>query len=307
MEGVYAMSVHRRKDSGAWEVSIKGHRHSDKHWNKGDAVAFETAKLLTPLDNHTLEHALDKWLADYVPFLHASQNYINKANALRPLLVGKTIDQAPQVAAEARKAWAALKPATINRRLAILRRLCHLAFEEWHWIDKPIGAKIKLLTERNERHIYLTRAEVERLRMNCTNANAGDLIVFAAFTGLRLSELFRATKHDVHNGALRLDARTKSGRPRCIPLHPRALAIAQRLPLPITVAVLKKQWTVARDLSNLKHVHWHDLRHSCASWLIQSGASLYVVKEILGHQSTRMTERYAHLSIDNLQEAIDKL
>lgn len=299
------MTVHRRKDSGSWEVCVNGKRFSSKKWTRADALAYEHK--LESAHEHTLLDALGKWLDEYAPFLRAEANYRRKAEALRPLLEGKTFDDIPSIAAEARRRWATLKPATINRRLAILRRLCHLAFKEWHWIDQPLGGKIRLLAERNERHVYLLRSEVERLRASCTDPEAGDLIVFAAFTGLRWSEMFRVTARDVINDALRLDARTKSGRPRTIPLHPRALAIAKRLPFAITPAVLRKQWDRARERCALQHVHWHDLRHTFASWLVQAGVSLQEVKELLGHASIKMTERYAHLAPDNLRSAVSKL
>jgi integrase len=50
-------------------------------------------------------------------------------------------------------------------------------------------------------------------------------------------------------------------------------------------------------------VVWHSLRHTCASWLVESGVDLFVVKEILGHSVIAMTERYSHLSPGTLKNA----
>jgi site-specific recombinase XerD len=47
----------------------------------------------------------------------------------------------------------------------------------------------------------------------------------------------------------------------------------------------------------------HDLRHSCASNLVNSGQSLYVVGTILGHAQTKTTQRYAHLASETLLAA----
>ena len=47
----------------------------------------------------------------------------------------------------------------------------------------------------------------------------------------------------------------------------------------------------------------HDLRHSFASFAVADGASLFLVGKLLGHASSRTTERYAHLSGDPLQDA----
>ena len=54
-------------------------------------------------------------------------------------------------------------------------------------------------------------------------------------------------------------------------------------------------------------IHFHTLRHSFASNLVQNGVSLYVVKELLGHESISTTQIYSHLNQDNLVNAISKL
>lgn len=228
---------------------------------------------------------------------------------MRPYLRAQPLHQAPDVATQVKKDWRHLKAATINRRLAILKRIVKLAFEEWDgWLTTPLHRKIKLLPERNERMIFLTRAEVELLRMHCRDPNNGDLVVFAAFTGLRRSEMFNVNRHrTLVNGVLHLDARTKNGRPRSIPLHARALAIAQRMPLPTTPALLQDDWTAARNAAGLQHVHWHDLRHTFASWLAQQGTQLLIIKDLMGHSSIKQTERYAHLAPNQAHQEILRL
>ncbi len=51
----------------------------------------------------------------------------------------------------------------------------------------------------------------------------------------------------------------------------------------------------------------HDLRHSFASFAVANGASLFLVGKLLGHASARTTERYAHLSGDPLQDAVNSV
>ncbi|NLA69323.1 MAG: site-specific integrase [Gammaproteobacteria bacterium] len=307
------MSVKRRPDSGAWEVYVhppgaKPLRKSNRHWTRADALQFERQYLEAanqPMP--MLEAALDKWLDEYLPELKDTGYYESKARALRPFLTNKAFTDLPDVVAGIKRSNRHLKPATVNRRLAILKRITKLAFEEWGWIDQPVHTKVKLQREVNERHTYLTRAEVERLRMNCRDPDAGDLVVFAAFTGLRRSEMFRVQARDVANDTLLLDTRTKTGKPRAVPLHPRALHIAKRMPLAITPALLQKEWTEARVEAGLPDVRWHDLRHTYASWRAQSGATLQVIKELMGHATIVTTMRYAHLIHDNLKSAVMKI
>lgn len=51
-------------------------------------------------------------------------------------------------------------------------------------------------------------------------------------------------------------------------------------------------------------VVFHTLRHTYASWMVQNGIDLYTVKELMGHSTLAMTERYAHLAKENLKNAV---
>ena len=58
--------------------------------------------------------------------------------------------------------------------------------------------------------------------------------------------------------------------------------------------------------SRLKVV-FHTCRHSFASWLVTEGTDLFTVRELLGHKSIAMTERYSHLSPETLRKAVNSL
>jgi integrase len=108
---------------------------------------------------------------------------------------------------------------------------------------------------------------------------------------------------------------TKSGQARHVPLSDGAINVLNSIPridCEWTFANPKTQlpyvsvfcsWNTARKQAGLADVRMHDLRHSFASLLINSGRTLYEVQHILGHSQVKTTQRYAHLSQDTLLDA----
>ncbi len=67
----------------------------------------------------------------------------------------------------------------------------------------------------------------------------------------------------------------------------------------------KHPWQTARDAAVLPGLRIHDLRHSAASFMVNSGVDLFVVGKVLGHASIQSTQRYSHLANDTLLAAVD--
>lgn len=109
---------------------------------------------------------------------------------------------------------------------------------------------------------------------------------------------------------------TKLGKPRYVPLSEGVLNLLAAIPRhPKSNVVFANpktgkpyvtffvSWNTARTKARLSDVRVHDLRHSFASLLINSGRSLYEVQKLLGHTQIKTTQRYAHLSPETLLEA----
>jgi integrase len=70
---------------------------------------------------------------------------------------------------------------------------------------------------------------------------------------------------------------------------------------------IKRAFAVACRRAEVANFKFHDLRHTYASWLAQAGVDLYVIKELLGHSTIIMTQRYAHLAPSTKKTAVKLL
>lgn len=318
------MSIRKipRATGARWQVrlSVDG-RRIEKVLPAGatrrDAVELESRLRARVVDGavgrqpqRTVDDALDEWIKTGATRLKSWEKDLRyRIAALREWTAGKTLDDLPSVAESVKADGLAsgLAPASINRYLSSLRRVGNLAVR-WGWTDKALGKRVQLLPGETQRHVYLSGAQVKAIAKACTDPVAADLVRFAALTGLRRSEILRLTPDMVVDGCVVLDAQTKSGRPRVVPLPPQARAIAKRrLPWRITPAVLRDQFEAARKAAGLPEVRMHDLRHAFASWAVKGGASLAAVRDLLGHSSLAVTSKYAHLARPDLVEATRKI
>jgi integrase len=181
-------------------------------------------------------------------------------------------------------------------------------------------AGVPLLEVNNKMERYLSVDEVQKLyQAVCKSENQmlKSIVPMLILTGARKREVLDAKwqDFDVERSTWRIPT-TKSGKARHVPLSDGAVAVLSAVPVnarsdyvfanPETnkpYVSVYYSWHTARKQAGLADVRMHDLRHSFASLLINSGRTLYEVQHILGHTQVKTTQRYAHLSQDTLLDA----
>jgi integrase len=150
------------------------------------------------------------------------------------------------------------------------------------------------------------------------------LVAVALHTGLRQSEQFhlRWENVDFHAGVITVP-RSKHGEARCIPMNDTARETLRgqtsRLKSPYVFPsetgetpldarnFVRRVFLPALKEAKIEGLRWHDLRHTFASRLTMAGVDLRTVQELMGHKTTAMTLRYAHLSPAHQLGAVQRL
>lgn len=222
---------------------------------------------------------------------------------------------------------AGIRPGTINRELSVISATVNHAVRRWGVpVTNPV--RYQWLKAEPPRLRYLTPEEAARLIAiaETLREDLADFIRLALHTGCRKNELLTLKWTDVNMLRRYITLRpeqTKSNRRRAIPLNKTALQAMARL-----AQDNKTQWVFARrkngtvgervkaldwlfrkavSLAGIEDFRIHDLRHTFASWLVSEGVELVKVRDLLGHTSIKMTERYAHLMPDRLHDAVETL
>jgi len=302
------MGVYFDKGSGLWRAQVQkgGRRISTTARTAKEAREIEARirRESDPGREHSLEEAITRWLDEESPKLKRKKDYESHARALIPFLSEARISQAPEVWRRYLNGNVELTSSSHNRRGALIKRVCGLA-SDWGWCEPGLASRINLLQENPGRHVYLTPAQVQALHEATDFQPTKDAILIAAYSGLRIGEIMKLDG-STRDGCLYLGD-TKNGKPRLVPIHPAIRKAVERLPIPCGTRWVTRHFDRARERLGHPEWHFHDLRHTNASWLIQAGADLVTVRDLLGHSSLAVTSRYTHLATDHLREAVSKL
>ncbi len=224
-----------------------------------------------------------------------------------------------------------VSPARVNRHLALLRAIFRRAVRDGKLEVSPIGS-VRFLRENNARVRYLTPEEEERL-LGAVPERFQPLIIVAIHTGMRQGELLRLRWKDVDFFSGTITVRqAKSGEGRRLPMNrvvretlrnlrqericeAKARGDGHELFSPYVFCAprggylfnVKRDWYRVLRRTGIEDLRFHDLRHTFASRLVMAGVDLYSVQTLLGHKTSAMTLRYAHLSPGHLREKVELL
>ena len=325
--------LYRRKDSRYWWVHFllpDGRRvfQSTRCVERAEAEAFvvrlQSESLRGPEHqapgSFVWPQAVVRYLAECAEkkSLSDDRDHLRK---LEPYLRSKRLDAIDMTALQPfirdRKEKDGVTNATINRALEIVRRILNLAHQDWRWIRAV--PKIRMLKEPRRRVRFLRRDEASRL-LDAMPQHMKPIVRFALSTGCRAGEIFGLewNRVDLARKVAWLDhGATKSGEGRGIPLNSDAIAALQsalgqhpRWCFTFGGKRIQKSstaWDRARQRAGIEDFRFHDLRHTWASWHVQSGTSLPELMELGGWKSYEMVLRYAHLAPEKLSSVASRI
>lgn len=173
---------------------------------------------------------------------------------------------------------------------------------------------------------YLSREEFHNLLQVITLPWFKNLIIFAVSTMMRCGEIVSLTWNsiDLRRRVILIqntkDFRIKTTKPRAVPMNDwvyqflstRENKVGQVFSFPdgkeLTVGYVSRRFKKYILRAGLdKEIHFHSLRHTGATWLVQEGVSIYAVQRLLGHSNISVTQMYGHLETDSLFKSVQRI
>ena len=226
-------------------------------------------------------------------------------------------------------------PSTANRVAALLSKMFSLAIK-WEWrTNNPAKGIERNPEQKRERFLSLDEINslshafevyVEHSDHPHDTERSVNALRLLILTGARKSEVLAACweQFDFKTGVwTKPSAHTKQNKEHRAPLSAPALELLKEIygkqdppsqwVFPSAesktghIVEIKKAWARLCELAELEYVRIHDLRHSFASILVSSGASLPMIGQLLGHTQAQTTARYTHLYDDPLRAATERV
>lgn len=326
-------------------VRIKGHPSISesfsslalaKKWKRDTESAIEQGRFQFPslAKQHTLADLIDRYFETILPTKQKNARNVKQhllwwkqeighclLSEIKPSHIAQKRDELLSQNTFYKKPRSST---TVVRYIASLSHAFSIALKEWEWMDENPIRKINKPKLPQGRVRFLDESEKNRLLDACKQSNSANLyliVVLALSTGMRKGEILALTWNDIDfERETILLLTTKNGERRMIPLIGLPLDLLKRLnsyrqgnlvfPSPNNMnhpLDIRSAWENAVQKANITNFKFHDLRHTAASYLAMSNASLIEIGTLLGHKTVQMTKRYAHLSNEHILHMAQKL
>ncbi len=322
-------SFKRETDVKRWIQSTESAIREGRH--------FKT----TEAKKHTLGELIDRYIRDVLPTKKKSEQKqtaqltwwkqkigYHLLSEVTPSMIAEQRDQLLREITQRKKTR---NPATVVGYMAALSHAFSIAVKEWGWIEDSPIRKVTKPKESRGRVRFLDDEERSKLLATCKESASPYLyiiVMLALSTGMRQAEILNLKWSDVDlnfepdkgQGRVILHE-TKNGEIRQVAIAGLALQLLKNLytsrrldtqllfpgKYPKKPIVIRSVWENAVKRAGISNLVFHDLRHTCASYLAMNGASLAEIAEVLGHKTIAMVKRYAHLSRSHTANVVSRM
>ena len=269
-------------------------RQRDENWTLGMTLAA-----------YWNEHGQHQVSADYI---------WTKIAAIERVMGGKTplesITNSDLMDYRAARMKEGMEAHSVNRDLAQLKAAFNHA-NQMHGKQVPAIAWRKIKAkEPPARERFLSKEEFHTLLEFC-QPEVALIVQFAVATGLRKSNVLNLDWQEVDLNSSLVTVKVKGNKLHTVRLTPPLRAALSSLPQRkgkvFDTTGFRKRFEKAVAKAGLENFRFHDLRHTCASWLRLAGVDIIDIKEILGHSSVAVTMRYAHIEPKHRSATLDRI
>lgn len=343
LDGEKAMrgdGIRRRKDRGSawyitWTVNLSDGR-VERHSKRADEQSFQGARDELARERRRSKEAKQSGIFP-ITFKECAKKYLQ---VQKPLLSSKEYERQTSIldlhlkpffkgelgclSREAVEKYVAsrsdkVSAATVRKETGVLKHLLRYAWEHSFLSSNP-ASHVKLPKPPAGRVRYLQPEELRKVLALCP-PEIRAIAQLAVATGMRRGELLciRFLDVDLMNRCINLP-QSKNGEGRTVYLNELAMDVFRSLwpstetdpaepvfALDVTPEEVSMTFMRACRAAGIADFHFHDLRHTAASWMRQRGASLDLIQKQLGHRDLRMTSRYAHVATQQVRDAVNSL
>jgi integrase len=220
-------------------------------------------------------------------------------------------------------------PRSIQYCLAVIRQVFNHAYRNGVYSGHNPVKRVKVPKVDNRRMRFFTQEEAKDLldRLHAENHTMWEISLISLHCGLRSKEILKLRWIDINisDGLIKVDGKGEKtrfaymtqpikdmllskdiGKPDALLFPDPAGGIRKEIPRTFSRIVNDMGFNDGVTLRKDRSV-FHSLRHTYASWLVQSGEDLYVVQKLMGHSTIAMTERYSHLAPKNKEASVSKI